>query len=301
LTCAIYRLADLGEDPSLGQWIADTIPGVIEPGTWSENGGLLPGKVTRLSYHPPTKTLVIYHTPAVQAKVAVFLQELKQALPPEQARATGKASKPLPRDAAVVPAGYTTPNALKTADPATLAKSPYLVPPPAQQPKHLFHLIIRYEGDGLVDANVTGLLEQLSGQKWGKEESKTDAKPASTAPLSQLFNFIIRYEGEGLVDANIVELAKIYAAQNQAPVAGKGPCCLSVPVLSGAGGRWNVSPASGRPAPDSSGTNSGAATPALPAAPLPKPAGPPVPTSSSASGPSSGTTTLPPPRPASAY
>src|SRR5262245_16577304 len=57
----IYSLRSLtarfGDDPALGEWIATTIPEVIQPGTWREEGG--PGK---LSYFPPGKILVVYHS-----------------------------------------------------------------------------------------------------------------------------------------------------------------------------------------------------------------------------------------------
>src|SRR5690348_6564748 len=39
-TCVIYSLAELGEGSDLGKWIAETIPEVIEPGTWKGQGVL---------------------------------------------------------------------------------------------------------------------------------------------------------------------------------------------------------------------------------------------------------------------
>src|SRR5262249_21060124 len=39
-------------------------------------------------------------------------------------------------------------------------------PAPQQPPKHLFHFIIRYEGDGIIDSNVVEFMKaQLGGQK----------------------------------------------------------------------------------------------------------------------------------------
>src|SRR6516164_5898923 len=63
-TYTIYSLAELGEDADLGKWIAETIPDVIEPGTWKGQGVL--------RYYAPKNILVVYHTPAVQAKVDGF-------------------------------------------------------------------------------------------------------------------------------------------------------------------------------------------------------------------------------------
>src|SRR5438552_622644 len=37
LTCAVYALAELADDPNLGKWIAETIPAVIQQGTWYGN------------------------------------------------------------------------------------------------------------------------------------------------------------------------------------------------------------------------------------------------------------------------
>jgi hypothetical protein len=34
LTCKVYSLTELGDDPSLGAWVAETIPEVIQPDSW---------------------------------------------------------------------------------------------------------------------------------------------------------------------------------------------------------------------------------------------------------------------------
>lgn len=142
----IYSLADMGGDPDLGSWVASTIPEVIDPVTWKG--------AASLRYYPPKNILVVYHTPAVQAKVAGFLKDLKKSMP---------RGKTAPRTAGrvaaqgVVPAGYMTPALLRTSGPAPESNPSYLVPAPVRPPKHLFHFIIRYEGEGIIDENVVKL------------------------------------------------------------------------------------------------------------------------------------------------
>jgi hypothetical protein len=66
------------------------------------------------------------------------------------------------------------------------------VPAPVKQPKHLFHFIIHYDGEGSVDPAVTGLLKEYTGTSGDKDDkAKTDSSP--TAQGHQSFNFIIRY------------------------------------------------------------------------------------------------------------
>src|SRR5262249_32002953 len=130
----------------------------------------------------------------------------------------------------------------------TLSKSTaYPVPPPLQQPKHLFHLVIRYEGDGIVDSNVADLVKNISGLSAAKEESsdkekekdKDKAKPDAASPsaANQLFNFITLSEGEGTADPNVSSLPKaLYRMQNanQAPPA--APVCPAPSVGLSSGG-----------------------------------------------------------------
>ena len=51
-TWRIYSLADLGDDHNLSRWAAETIPEVIQPGTWSKES---------LKYYAPAKVLVVCH------------------------------------------------------------------------------------------------------------------------------------------------------------------------------------------------------------------------------------------------
>src|SRR5262245_55581982 len=74
-TCVSYSLVEVGDDYNLGQWIAETIPEVIEPKSWDRAGAS-----GVLRYYAPKKILVVYHTPEVQAKVAKFLDNMKHAV-----------------------------------------------------------------------------------------------------------------------------------------------------------------------------------------------------------------------------
>jgi len=176
-TCAIYSLAELGDDPSLGKWIAETIPQVIEPGSWSS--AETSGKKHVLSYFAPKKVLVVYHTPAVQAKVAVFLKGLKETLPSGKDRTY--AGTTFRKDHGVVRAGYQTPDIHEGIAPAPTAGYP--VPAQAHQPKHLFHFIIRYEGAGIIDDSVIKFMKVQNADKASKEvrEDTGDAKPRQTS------------------------------------------------------------------------------------------------------------------------
>jgi hypothetical protein len=168
-TYTIYSLAELGEDADLGKWIAETIPDVIEPGTWKGQGVL--------RYYAPKNILVVYHTPAVQAKVDGFLKNVKKSLPATKAgKAT--AAKTSTQQQMVVPASYRAPALLKASTPAPEQQLGYAVPAPVKAPKHLFHFIIRYEGEGIIDDNVVKFMKaQYQAGKQGKDQS---ASPVTT-------------------------------------------------------------------------------------------------------------------------
>jgi hypothetical protein len=183
LTSKIYSLSDLGDDPNLGKWIAETIPKVIQPGTWTQDGTPEGKDKCVLAYYAPAKILVVYHTPAVQTKVQAFLANLKESLPQEKEKPTGKSRKAMGSEHSVVPSNYEELGPVKAVEPAKLSKSSYPVPSRAQQPKHLFHFIIRYEGEGIIDDNVAGLLKEIYGaKKSAKEDSETNAPRATNVP-----------------------------------------------------------------------------------------------------------------------
>jgi hypothetical protein len=172
MTCKVYPLSELGDDPNLCKWIADTIPEVIQPGTWAQSDGTEARR--RISYYAPSKILVVYHNAAVHAKVDAFLRDLKKAMPQET---TAVSSRPR-SDHQVVPAQYTGPSLIQSSGAAAPPTSAYPVPAQTKQPKHLFHFIIRYEGEGLIDANVVKFTRALNAQ----DASRGSAAPVTSCP-----------------------------------------------------------------------------------------------------------------------
>jgi hypothetical protein len=170
-TCVIYKLDELGDDLDLGKWIAETIPEVIEPGTWKGQGVL--------RYHGPKKILVVYHTPAVQAKVDGFLKNVKKSMPATKAKPLS-AHKPFAHDRGIVPAQYRASAPLTTSTPIAEPNSSYPVATPVRQPKHLFHFIIRYEGDGIIDDNVVKFMK--AQYQSDKSKSKNSEAAPTTVP-----------------------------------------------------------------------------------------------------------------------
>ena len=227
LTCVIYGMNDVADDPNLGGWIAETLPGVIQPQSWRQAGG--PGVV---SYYGPGQLMVVYQTPAAHAEVEKFLANAKRAR-----------SKPLPMRATANSIGiesgtaqvqFTAPALTRTAEAPTGTKSTYPIPPPLQHPKHLFHFMIRYEGDGsTVDTGVS-LAKALVGDAGPVAEKTDDAesKPSKTPSAGQLFHLILRYEGEGIIDANVVEVIKAFQKETDSSPA---PLIAPPPPESGNG------------------------------------------------------------------
>jgi hypothetical protein len=176
MTCKVYPLSELGDDPSLGKWVVDTIPEVIQPGSWNSTESMESRR--RINYHAPSRILVVYHTAAVHAKVDAFLNDLKKALPQDNSRATANARKLPLMDRQVMQAGAAssagganfsgqftaTPVTVNPSEPVAPQASGYPVAAPLKQPKHLFHFIIRYEGEGLIDANVVKFAKALSSE-----------------------------------------------------------------------------------------------------------------------------------------
>jgi hypothetical protein len=149
-TCKVYSLRDLGDDPNLCQWIAETIPDVIQPASWKHDG-------VKLSYYAPSKILVVNHTSAVHAQVDEFLQNLKKSLP--QQKVTANRDR---RDSGVVPGQFVLKDPPRPVGPVQTNLASYPVPFPPQAPKHLFHFIIRYEGEGIIDSSVVKFTKALS-------------------------------------------------------------------------------------------------------------------------------------------
>jgi hypothetical protein len=170
----IYSLAELGSDPGFGEWIAQTIPEVIATGTWKGRGVI--------RYYAPKNILVVCHTPAVQAKVDEFLKDVRKSLP-DAKRANAAAPKIHGLDREVVPAAYRAPALLKTSSPATDPTLAYPVPAQAKTPKHLFHFIVRYEGEGIIDDSVVKVMKAyIQAEK--KAAAAAAPVTAESAPVS---------------------------------------------------------------------------------------------------------------------
>jgi hypothetical protein len=217
--CTVYPLGELAEDASLAKWIAETIPEVIQPGSWNDGSRSGEGVGARvLKHHAAARVLVVYHTPAVQAQVDAFLKDLKKSLPQQK----GSVMMPTAQRG-VVPAQFSAASAAKIVEPAPAAKTTtYLVPAPQQQPKHLFHLILRYEGEGISDSSMVSALKSLTGDA-GESASPEQATPEPGKTSQQAaFNFILRYEGEGIIDSNVVEVIKAYIKESS---GGCAPSC----------------------------------------------------------------------------
>jgi hypothetical protein len=168
-TCKIYSLAEMGNDPELCKWIADTIPLVIQPDSWALTG---PITGNTLSYYAPAKVLVVHNTPAVHAQIDEFLQTLKKAMPPQKAAKHARpTSEPPVVQAQFVPSG---PPPAPPSPPQY--QSGYPVPMQPSQPKHLFHFIIRYEGDGIIDQNVVRFTKAMT------EAAKAEANRSNPVP-----------------------------------------------------------------------------------------------------------------------
>jgi hypothetical protein len=160
----IYSLTDRGFDADLGKWIAETVPQMIEPTSWQSQGGS-----GALSYYAPKNVLIINQSAAIQSKVESFLKDLNASTPKASAM-TSPGKKPA--RTGVVQADYR--------EPEPLPPSSYPVPAAVKPPKHLFHFIIRYEGEGIVDDNVVKLMKD-----YGRALKDQSDKPANAAPGSQ--------------------------------------------------------------------------------------------------------------------
>jgi hypothetical protein len=236
-TCIVYALKDLSDDPRLGQWLVQTIPQVIQPGTWNgEDAGSPRGsdKGQKLYYYPEGKILVVYHQAAVQAEVKAFLDNIKKALPTAQDSAGAQHVSTSKADSVAVPASWVTARTIKPLEPVPVPKaSSYPVPAPLSQPKHLFHVILRAEGLG--DLGTTEVVKEFTGATGAAEGDKEPAKPAAAAvpPLNPSISFILRYEGEGVIDNNVADVLKeLYGPKNAGP--GGVPCTAFTPSCLGA-------------------------------------------------------------------
>jgi hypothetical protein len=180
--CTIYALSDMGYDSDLGQWIAQTIKEMIEPSSWQQQGG-----AGVLRYYAPKNILIIKQPAAIQAKVDGFLKDLKKSMPKGSEGRSAAGKKTL--SYSIVPAAYQPPEPLRPS--STMPEpSSYPVPTPVKPPKHLFHFLIRYEGDGIIDDNVVKFMkayyqaEQGAGAAGKGSNAGNVSPPASTPSVS---------------------------------------------------------------------------------------------------------------------
>ena len=173
----IYSLDELGGDPGFGEWIAQTIPEVIAAGTWKGPGVI--------RYYAPKNILVVCHTPAVQAKVDGFLKDVKKSLP-DAKRANAAAPKGPAPGHEVVQAAYQAPSVLKASGPAAESGLSYPVPAQAKAPKHLFHFIVRYEGEGIIDDSVVRVLKSyFQAERKAAAAAAPVSAPAAANPANE--------------------------------------------------------------------------------------------------------------------
>jgi hypothetical protein len=204
-SCHIYSLACLGEDPNLSRWVAETIPEVIQPGSWSKES---------LKFYAPAKILVVCHTPGVHHQVRAFLENLREALSP-QMQTGSVASAPLGKTQIVFPANYSSIGSpAKPVPPAT----PSDTSPVSQQPMHLFHIIVegletegdkvklknftfRYEGEGIIDSKIASLIKSYNEQaaSQGQESCKP---PLNTSEIIRSLQEILKMAGSTVNSAN---------------------------------------------------------------------------------------------------
>jgi hypothetical protein len=166
-SCKVYSLADIGDDGKLGKWVAETIPEMIQPATWKQADA-------KLSYFAPSKILVVNNTPAVHAQVEEFLNSLRKAT-----------SQPKRHDGQIVPAQFLPQEATPPASGVQSGPTGYPVPTSPVGPKHLFHFIIRYEGEGIIDSNVSKFAKSLI--EANKENSSGQANfsyPPMASPVA---------------------------------------------------------------------------------------------------------------------
>jgi hypothetical protein len=171
----IYALDEMGVDPGFGEWIAQTISEVIATGTWKGPGVI--------RYYAPKNILVVCHTPAVQAKVEEFLKDMRKSLP-EAKTANAASRKIAPPDREVVPAAYRAPASLKASRPTVEPSLSYPIPAQAKAPKHLFHFIVRYEGEGIIDDSVVKVMKSYFQAEKKASAAATPVTAYGAAPAA---------------------------------------------------------------------------------------------------------------------
>lgn len=219
----VYSLSHV-KDAKLGPWLAETAPEIIQPESWKRHGGVI-------RFNASSQLLVVHHVPAVQAQIETLVRGVATAAARGDSGGAG----------GIAQAQFSEPAPLPPAQPLP-GKNTYPIPAPLSQPKHLFHFVIRYEGDGVISVPLAAppivpqALAQAVAPAKAEEGDKTEILPERS---NQLFNVILRYEGDGIVDENIVALVKLFQALELPGGCGSLPAALppassreSCPLLS---------------------------------------------------------------------
>jgi hypothetical protein len=169
MSCKVYSLADLGDDPRLGKWVAETIPEMIQPASWKHTDA-------KMSFFAPSRILVVNNTAAVHAQVEEFLAGLRKSMPQQ--------TKSMRHDSEVKPAQFTLQDTSRPSSMPLVGPTSYPVPASPVGPRHLFHFIIRYEGDGIIDGNVAKFVKSLAEANKDTNVMQSNfTYPASNGPV----------------------------------------------------------------------------------------------------------------------
>ncbi|HXD85936.1 MAG TPA: hypothetical protein VN641_05560 [Urbifossiella sp.] len=150
------------------------------------------------------------------------------------------------------------PPASTNVPPAPATGSNYPIPAPVAQPKHLFHFVIRYEGDGMPDPTMLATAVAAAGDIPISMPKKSDKPNVVKVKAPDLFQFIIRYEGDGIVDDNVAKVLKDYFT---AALSEKASPPVRELRSAGNSPQYGAMP---QPSPESPTTSSAAASPGTP-------------------------------------
>ena len=167
--CKTYSLKAVG-DAQFGSWVVETIPQIVMPGSWTNvdiKNQFSTKTVShvrptgKIFYFAPKQVLVIQHCPQAQKQVEMFLSTVVKA-------AAQKRRAPVFPGSGVQQTQFATPNLMtipaSANQPSSNSMSTTMAPAPNPRPKHLFHFIIRYEGEGIIDSNVVEFNKVMNGQ-----------------------------------------------------------------------------------------------------------------------------------------
>src|SRR5262249_11708099 len=123
------------------------------------------------------------HSQSVHNEIDAFLKNLKTTVARENHRTFANVSRSNANKSGIQPAQFLATDVLKTAETVPASKEAYPVPAQARPPTHLFHFIMRYEGDGIIDANVADYLKAVYG---GQNSEQRNNTPAATYSYQEM-------------------------------------------------------------------------------------------------------------------